>query len=291
MGSFCHLSYRPSCTSSPTRAVNGLAAQRPATWTASLLDPRFDSESCGVGFVAQLSAEPSHDILQHALTALARLAHRGAVAADGKSSDGVGVTTAIPRAWLLRAGGAAAFAADDPLGVAVVFIAQNDQDSRARSNRRWRRRIFDFSKWRPVPVRPEVLGEIANSSRPAIWQVLITADDSREFRPPALPGAQAVRALASCRDMLPAFPRRPSFTRRSAPDACCRTSIPISPIRNSRRLSRFFISAMRPTCCLRGAARSRFARWRTTARSTPSGAIARAWKPAPPRCRSICTRC
>ena len=35
------------------------------------------------------------------LTALARLEHRGAVAADGKSSDGVGVTTAIPREWLL----------------------------------------------------------------------------------------------------------------------------------------------------------------------------------------------
>src|ERR1017187_10174925 len=71
----------------------------------SLLDPRFDSESCGVGFVAQLSAEPSHTVLTHALTALARLAHRGAVAADGKSSDGVGVTTAVPRAWLLAQAG------------------------------------------------------------------------------------------------------------------------------------------------------------------------------------------
>ena len=62
-----------------------------------LIDPRFDQDSCGVGFVAQLSGEPSHAILQHALTALARLEHRGAVAADGKSSDGVGVMTAIPR--------------------------------------------------------------------------------------------------------------------------------------------------------------------------------------------------
>ena len=35
--------------------------------------------------------------LQQALTALARLAHRGATAADGKSSDGVGVMTAVPR--------------------------------------------------------------------------------------------------------------------------------------------------------------------------------------------------
>src|SRR3569833_3945659 len=71
----------------------------------SLIDPRFDFDSCGVGFVAQLSAQPSHQILQHALTALARLEHRGAVAADGKSSDGVGVTTAIQREWLLQQAG------------------------------------------------------------------------------------------------------------------------------------------------------------------------------------------
>src|ERR1700744_4226040 len=68
----------------------------------SLIDPRFDFDSCGVGFVAQLSGEPSHQILQHALTALSRLEHRGAVAADGESSDGVGVTAVVPREWLLK---------------------------------------------------------------------------------------------------------------------------------------------------------------------------------------------
>jgi len=50
----------------------------------SLIDPRFDHDSCGVGFVATLGNEPTHDIVAKALTALARLAHRGAVASDGK---------------------------------------------------------------------------------------------------------------------------------------------------------------------------------------------------------------
>ncbi len=63
----------------------------------SLIDERFDHDSCGVGFVASVDGAPSHEILQQALTALSRLAHRGATAADGKSSDGVGVMTAIPR--------------------------------------------------------------------------------------------------------------------------------------------------------------------------------------------------
>src|SRR5579863_4861605 len=163
MGSFRHNSSHPPCTSSPTRVVNGLPVRCPSYLDGSLLDPRFDSESCGVGFVAQLSAVPSHDILKHALTALARLAHRGAVAADGKSSDGVGVTTAIPRAWLLRET-RVALASDDPLGVAVVFLSPDDTNSRAELESALADQELDVLTWRKVPVRPEVLGEIANSS-------------------------------------------------------------------------------------------------------------------------------
>ena len=100
-------------------------AQGPAYLENSLVDPRFDFDSCGVGFVAQLSGEPSHEILQHALTALARLEHRGAVAADGKSSDGVGVTVVIPRAWLLAR---TEIVLPDwkPLGVGVIFLPEDD---------------------------------------------------------------------------------------------------------------------------------------------------------------------
>ncbi len=76
----------------------------------SLIDSRFDHESCGVGFVATLDNQPSHDILTKALTALARLAHRGAVAADGKSSDGIGIHTAIPRDLLLASTGSRSIA-------------------------------------------------------------------------------------------------------------------------------------------------------------------------------------
>jgi glutamate synthase domain-containing protein 2/glutamate synthase domain-containing protein 1/glutamate synthase domain-containing protein 3 len=160
--------------------VNGLPVRCPSYLDDTLLDSRFDSDSCGVGFVAQLSAQPSHAILQHALTALARLAHRGAVAADGKSSDGVGVTTAIPRAWLLRET-RLGLASDDPLGVAVMFLPQEDAAPRAEIESALADQNLEVLKWRAVPVRPEVLGEIANSSRPDIWQVLITAEDERDF--------------------------------------------------------------------------------------------------------------
>ena len=169
MGNSRHFSSRSKCL------------PRPTYLDGSLLDSRFDSDSCGVGFVAQLSAEPSHEILSHALAALARLEHRGAVAADGKSSDGVGVTTAIPRAWLLKEVGIS-LATSVPLGVAVVFLpTEDDAEQRAEIESALAAQDLDILAWRAVPVRPEALGEIADSSRPAIWHVLITADDDADF--------------------------------------------------------------------------------------------------------------
>src|ERR1700733_10708747 len=84
----------------PTRRDAGVSS----AVSPSLIDERFDHDSCGVGFVASVDASPSHLILKQALTALSRLAHRGATAADGKSSDGVGVMTAVPREFLVTVG-------------------------------------------------------------------------------------------------------------------------------------------------------------------------------------------
>jgi len=152
----------------------------PSYIEGSLIDPRFDFDSCGVGFVARLSAEPSHEILQYALTALARLEHRGAVAADGKSSDGVGVTTAIPREWLLEQCGLW-LDESSPLGVAVVFLPKDDTAQRTEIESALFEQDIEVLSWRPVPVRSEVLGEIAESSRPEIWHLLVTTDDSEFF--------------------------------------------------------------------------------------------------------------
>jgi glutamate synthase (NADPH/NADH) large chain len=145
-----------------------------------LLDPRFDSESCGVGFVAQLSGDPSHAILNHALTALARLEHRGAVAADGKSSDGVGVMTGIPRDLLLLPLGID-LPHDRPLGVAVVFLQGEALESRAELESALTAQQIEILDWRPVPICPQVLGSIAASTLPNIWHILTTTEDSADF--------------------------------------------------------------------------------------------------------------
>src|SRR3954467_8703247 len=105
MGCFRHLPSHAACSSPSATGAHGLPGPAPSYLDASLLDARFDSDSCGVGLVAQLSAESSREILRHAVRALGELPHRGAVAADGKSSDGLAVTAAIPREWLRGAAG------------------------------------------------------------------------------------------------------------------------------------------------------------------------------------------
>ena len=157
--------------SSDGRGMQGISASaRP-----SLIDPRFEFDSCGVGFVASSAGAATHKILEQALTALGRLAHRGAVAADGKSSDGVGIMTAVPRALLLKESGVALDAAKS-LAVGMLYLPDGDAGRHAEEifERCLEARQFVLLAWRDVPVRSEVLGEIARATMPRIRQALIT---------------------------------------------------------------------------------------------------------------------
>ena len=63
---------------------------------AGLYDPRNEHDSCGVGFIAHMKNVPSHDIVRSGLSILANLEHRGAVGADERAGDGVGILVQIP---------------------------------------------------------------------------------------------------------------------------------------------------------------------------------------------------
>ena len=140
---------------------------------ASLIDPRFDHDSCGVGFVASALGKANHKILQDALTALARLEHRGAVAADGASSDGIGLMTAVPRNLLLAAAGIE-LRSDEVLGVGMVFWPQEETRAEAVLESCLQSQQIRVLAWRDVPICTEILGEIALSTMPRIRQVLVT---------------------------------------------------------------------------------------------------------------------
>ncbi len=154
--------------------------ERPQSSHSSLVDARFEHESCGVGFVATLTNQPSHDILAKALTALARLEHRGAIAADGKSGDGIGISTGIPRDLLLSSAGVS-LPAGQPLAVGVVFFPEENTESYSAFEQSLASQSLQILAWREVPIRKDVLGEIALSTLPVIRHALVTAADSADF--------------------------------------------------------------------------------------------------------------
>jgi glutamate synthase domain-containing protein 2/glutamate synthase domain-containing protein 1/glutamate synthase domain-containing protein 3 len=143
-----------------------------------LYDPRFEHDACGVGFVARLSGQPGHDIVAKAVEAVANLSHRGAVAADGKSGDGSGVLTQIPRRLVTRELerlGLGRVDDSDPLGVGMFFLPSDDRrgDSEALVAAALELNGLRLLGWRDVPIDADQLGEAARSTLPRIRQAFI----------------------------------------------------------------------------------------------------------------------
>jgi glutamate synthase (NADPH/NADH) large chain len=61
-----------------------------------LYDPRNEHDACGVGFVAHMKGQKSHQIVTDGLFILENLTHRGAVGADPLMGDGAGILVQIP---------------------------------------------------------------------------------------------------------------------------------------------------------------------------------------------------
>ena len=67
-----------------------------------LYDPANEKDSCGVGFVAHIKGQRSHQIVLDALQMLSAMDHRGACGCEKNTGDGAGILTALPDAFFRR---------------------------------------------------------------------------------------------------------------------------------------------------------------------------------------------
>ena len=67
-----------------------------------LYDPRNERDSCGVGFVAHIKGQRSHQIVVDADQILRHMDHRGACGCEPNTGDGSGILTALPHAFLTK---------------------------------------------------------------------------------------------------------------------------------------------------------------------------------------------
>ncbi len=142
-----------------------------------LYDGANEHDACGVAFVATLRGEPGHDIVEHALTALRNLDHRGAVGAEPGSGDGAGILTQVPDAFL-RAVTGFALPGAGAYAVGTVFLPDDDTEDAAAvelvegiCNQEGLRVLG----WRDVPVAASLVGSVARSCMPRFRQLFVAA--------------------------------------------------------------------------------------------------------------------
>ncbi|KWV91543.1 glutamate synthase large subunit [Erythrobacter sp. YT30] len=148
-----------------------------------LYDPAHEHDACGVGMVAHIKGEKSHEIVKQALEILNSIDHRGAVGADPLLGDGAGLLMQIPdplmRTW------ASEHDLDLPqpgdYAVAMCFMPQ---DEAARSMVAERIEAFTakegqrFIGWRDVPTTLDGLGKAVIDSMPVIQQAVVARGEN-----------------------------------------------------------------------------------------------------------------
>ncbi|GAA4334042.1 glutamate synthase large subunit [Streptomyces venetus] len=139
-----------------------------------MYDPRNEHDACGVGFVATLTGEASHTLVEQALTVLRNLEHRGATGSEPDSGDGAGILSQVPDAFFRDVAG---FELPEAGGYAVG-IAFLPEDSTAEAVSRIETIAADEGLtvlgWREVPVAPQLLGATARSTMPVFRQIFVS---------------------------------------------------------------------------------------------------------------------
>ncbi len=148
-----------------------------------LYDAAFERDSCGFGLIANLDDAASHWVVETAITALTRLTHRGAVAADGRTGDGCGLLLKFPVSFLRAVASDSAIPVAERFAAGMVFLSQ-DENCAAEVRRCLEQAIVDggleVAGWREVPVDPSVCGAQALATLPRIEQVFVNAPSGME---------------------------------------------------------------------------------------------------------------
>ena len=160
--------------------LQGARRLRAGTERHGLYRSATEHDACGVGFVAHMHGERTHDIVQKGLKILENLTHRGACGSDPLTGDGAGTLMQIPHEFLIKECLKLGFALPEPgkYGVGLVFLPTEIRE-RNVCLETFEKIVHEEGQkllgWRNVPVDPSAAGPLARSSMPAIRQVVIGA--------------------------------------------------------------------------------------------------------------------
>ncbi len=148
-----------------------------------LYDPAFEKDSCGVGFVAHIKGEPSHQIVTDAELMLQRMEHRGGCGCEPTTGDGAGILTGMPHAFMQKVAAAQGVTLPEAGAYAAgnVFLP-TDEAERQICIDTMERIIGEQGQtlllWRELPVDTDGadVGPTARRSQPYMMQLFIGAN-------------------------------------------------------------------------------------------------------------------
>jgi glutamate synthase domain-containing protein 2/glutamate synthase domain-containing protein 1/glutamate synthase domain-containing protein 3 len=158
-----------------TKAVNGSDRSRRVPQQQGLYYPQYEHDACGMGLVASIRGEKSHDIIRKGLEVLINLTHRGAAGCDPETGDGAGILIQIPHVFFARECGELGMQLPGPgeYGVAMCFLPV-DKHSRLQCEGVFERISAEEGLrvigWRDTPVNGDFIGREARATQPYIEQ-------------------------------------------------------------------------------------------------------------------------
>ncbi len=143
-----------------------------------LYHPRNEHDACGMGLVASIRGEKSHDIIRKGLEVLINLTHRGAAGCDPETGDGAGILIQIPHEFFV--GECAVLGIKLPeagaYGVAMCFLPV-EKHSRLQCEGIFERIAQEEGLtvlgWRDTPINGQAVGREARVSQPYIEQLFL----------------------------------------------------------------------------------------------------------------------
>ena len=141
-----------------------------------LYSPEQEHDACGVGVVANIKGQKTHQIIEEGVQVLINLGHRGAAGRDPDTGDGAGMLIQTPSKLFERE--AVALGIDLPAageyGVGMVFLPPEVQtECRSLINKVVEAEGLEVLGWRDVPIDLTKIGVDARDACPHIAQVFI----------------------------------------------------------------------------------------------------------------------
>jgi glutamate synthase (NADPH) large chain len=141
---------------------------------AGLYNSENEHDSCGIGFVASIKGQKSHEIVKRGLEVLVNMTHRGAESSDNVSGDGAGITLQIPHQFFKTK--VPNLPSSGNYGAGTLFLPVNESDREACETIFYnlvKKENLEIVATRDVPVNNSVVGEIARTTEPFMKQVFI----------------------------------------------------------------------------------------------------------------------